>query len=82
MNGEMILDKNGLSIDVGNIVKFKGKEYVVNGWDCGDVEIIELGKLEVREGNEIELGVYDGKEGWSMSLKEVREVNGEKVELI
>ena len=55
MNGEMILDKNGFSIDVGNIVKFKGKEYVVNGWDCGDVEIIELGKLEVGEGSEIEV---------------------------
>ena len=55
MNGEEILDKNSLSIDVGNIVLYKGKEYVVNGWDCGDVEIIELGKLEVVEGSEIEL---------------------------
>ena len=55
MNGEMILDINGLSIDVGNIVKFNGKDYVVNGYDCGYVEIIELGELEVREGNEMEV---------------------------
>ena len=55
MNGEMILDKNSVSIDVGNIVLYKGKEYVVNGCDCGDVEIIELGKLEVIEGSKLEL---------------------------
>jgi hypothetical protein len=55
MNGEMVLDNNSMSIDIGNIVLYKGKEYVVNGWDCGDVEIIELGKLEVVEGSELEV---------------------------
>jgi hypothetical protein len=53
MNGEMVLDNNSMSIDIGNIVLYKGKEYVVNGWDCGDVEIIELGQLEVVEGTAI-----------------------------
>ena len=55
MNGEMILDKNGLSCNVGCIVEYKGKKYVVDGYDCGDVMIIELGDLEVVEGKDLEI---------------------------
>ena len=34
------------------------------------------------DGGDIVFGVYDGKEGWSVNLREVDSVNGEKVELI
>ena len=34
------------------------------------------------DGGDCEFGVYDGKEGWSIHLREVDSVNGEKVELI
>ena len=51
----MVFDNGNMSIDVGNIVLYKDKEYVVYGWDCGDVEIVELGKLEVVEGSELEV---------------------------
>jgi len=65
-----IKDKNG------EWVKIEKGDIVGDGYEEGSVVNILV------DGNEIEVGVYDGKEGWSMSLKEVREVNGEKVELI
>ena len=34
------------------------------------------------DGGDISFGVYDGKEGWSVNLREVDSVNGDKVELI
>ena len=34
------------------------------------------------DGGDIVFGVYDGKEGWSVNLREVDSVNGDKVELI
>ena len=65
-----IKDKNG------KWVKIEKGDIVGDGYEEGSVVNILF------ENNEIELGVYDGKEGWSMSLKEVREVNGDKVELV
>ena len=65
-----IKDKNG------EYVKIEKGDIVGDGYEEGSVVNILV------DGNEIELGVYDGKEGWSMSLKEVREVNGDKVELV
>jgi hypothetical protein len=60
----------------GSWIKIEKGDIVGDGYEEGSVVNILF------ENNEIELGVYDGKEGWSMSLKEVREVNGEKVELV
>ena len=31
------------------------------------------------DGGDVSFGVYDGKEGWSMHLRELAKVNGEKV---
>jgi hypothetical protein len=59
----------------GEWVKIEKGDIVGDGYEEGSVVNILV------DGNEIELGVYDGKEGWSMSLKEVREVNGDRVEL-
>jgi hypothetical protein len=59
----------------GSWIKIEKGDIVGDGFEEGSVVNILV------DGNEIELGVYDGKEGWSMSLKEVREVNGNKVEL-
>jgi len=33
------------------------------------------------DGGDVSFGVYDGKEGWSIHLREVDSVNGDKVEL-
>jgi hypothetical protein len=34
------------------------------------------------DGGDINFGVYDGKEGWDINLREVVKVNGEDVNLI
>ena len=36
----------------------------------------------LKDGGDIEFGVWDGKEGWSVNLREVKKVNGEDVNLI
>jgi len=53
-----ILDKNGLEIEVGQIVKIKGNDVedcVVCGFDNGRVDVIELGEGFVIDGKEIEV---------------------------
>tara|TARA_R110002051_G_scaffold315660_1_gene394325 strand:+ start:559 stop:762 length:204 start_codon:yes stop_codon:yes gene_type:complete len=64
-----IKDKNG------EYVKIEKGDIVGDGYEEGSVVSILV------DNGVIELGVYDGKEGWSLSLKEIREVNGDKVEL-
>ena len=44
-----------MKIDIGNIVLYKGKVYVVNGFDSGCIEIIELGSLVVIEEDKLEV---------------------------
>jgi hypothetical protein len=53
-----ILDKNGLDIEVGMIVKIKSNDVedcVVCGFDNGRVDVIELGEGFVIDGKEIEV---------------------------
>ena len=53
-----ILDKNGLEIEVGMIVKIKSNDVedcVVCGFDNGRVDVIELGEGFVIDGKEIEV---------------------------
>ena len=59
----------------GSWVKIEKGDIVGDGYEEGSVVNILV------DGNGVELGVYDGKEGWSMNLKDVRIVNGDKVEL-
>jgi hypothetical protein len=60
----------------GEYVKIEKGDIVGDGYEEGSVVSILV------DNGEIELGVYDGKEGWSMSLKEVNFVNGSKVEFV
>jgi hypothetical protein len=64
-----IKDKKGswITIDKGDVIG--------DGYEEGMVVDIRF------EDEEIMFGVSDMKEGWSMSLKEVNFVNGDKVEL-
>ena len=53
-----ILDKNGIDIEVGMIVKIKSNDVedcVVCGFDNGRVDVIELGEGFVIDGKEIEV---------------------------
>ena len=53
-----ILDKNGIDIEVGMIVKIKSNDVedcVVCGFDNGRVDVIELGEGFVVDGKEIEV---------------------------
>ena len=59
----------------GGWTKIEKGDIVGDGYEEGSVVNI------LKDGKEIELGVYDGKEGWSMNLKDVRIVNGDKVGL-
>ena len=53
---DKILDKNGLEIEVGQIIKIKNNEdCVVCGFDNGRVDVIELGEGFVVDGKEIEV---------------------------
>ena len=55
---DKILDKNGLVIEVGQIVKMKGQDCedgVVCGFDNGWVDVIELGEGFTTDGDEIEV---------------------------
>ena len=53
-----ILDKNGLEINVGSMVKIKSydvEDCIVCGFDNGRVDVIELGECFVIDGKEIEV---------------------------
>ena len=53
-----ILDKNGINIEVGMIVKIKSndvEECVVCGFDNGRVDVIELGEGFVCDSNKMEV---------------------------
>ena len=53
-----ILDKNGLEIEVGSMVKIKSNDVedcVVCGFDNGRVDVIELGEGFVCDGNKMEV---------------------------
>ena len=53
-----ILDKNGLEIEVGSMVKIKSNDVedcIVCGFDNGRVDVIELGECFVIDGKEIEV---------------------------
>ena len=65
-----IKDKKGswIKIDKGDVIG--------DGFEDGVVVSILV------EDNEVEFGVYDGKEGWSLKLDDVKSVNGDKVELV
>ena len=60
----------------GEWVKIEKGDMIGDGCEEGIVVCILV------EDNEIEFGVFDGKEGWSLNLKDVKEVNGDKVELV
>jgi hypothetical protein len=59
----------------GSWIKIEKGDIVGDGFEEGSVVNILV------DGGKIELGVYDGKEGWSLKLEDVKEVNGDKVEL-
>ena len=55
---DKIVDKNGLEIEVGQIIKIKNNDIedcVVCGFDNGRVDVIELGEGFVIDGKEIEV---------------------------
>ena len=57
-NMDKIVDKNGLEIEVGQIIKIKSNDIedcVVCGFDNGRVDVIELGEGFVVDGKEIEV---------------------------
>jgi hypothetical protein len=60
----------------GEWVKIEKGDMIGDGYEEGIVVDIRF------EDKEIMFGVSDLKEGWSMSLKEVNFVNGDKVELV
>ena len=60
----------------GSWIKIEKGDIIGDGYEDGSVVSILV------ENGEIEFGVYDGKEGWSLKLNDVKEVNGDKVELV
>jgi hypothetical protein len=60
----------------GSWIKIEKGDLIGDGFEEGMVVDIRF------EDKEVWFGVSDIKEGWSMSLKEVNFVNGDKVELI
>ena len=60
----------------GSWVKIEKGDIVGDGFEEGMVVDIRF------EDKEVMFGVSDMKEGWSMSLKEVNFVNGDRVELV
>ena len=64
-----IRDKNGeyVKIDKGDLIGDGFEEGI-----CVNILV---------DGGDISFGVYDGKEGWSIHMREVASVNGNKVEL-
>ena len=65
-----IKDKNGgwFKIEKGDVVG--------DGFEEGVCVSILMDK------GDVEFGIFDGKEGWSLNLREVRSVNGDKVEVL
>ena len=60
----------------GNWVKIEKGDMIGDGCEEGIVVCILV------EDNEIEFGVSDVKEGWSLKLGDVKKVNGAEVKLI
>ena len=60
----------------GSWIKIEKGDLISDGFEEGVCVSILM------DGGDCEFGVYDGKEGWSIHLREVDSVNGEKVELI
>ena len=65
-----IKDKNG------NWIKFEKGDVIGDGFEEG--MCVNIRKDE----GDVWFDVYDMKEGWSINLREVKSVNGDKVELI
>ena len=65
-----IKDKNGewVKIDKGDLIGDGFEEGV-----CVNI---------LMDGGDVEFGVYDGKEGWSIHLRDVKNVNGNDFELV
>ena len=62
---EIKIDKEWVKIEKGDVIG--------DGFEDGVVVNILV------EDNEVEFGVWDGKEGWSLKLDDVKKVNGEFV---
>ena len=59
----------------GKYVKIEKGDVVGDGFEEGVCVSILV------DGGDIEFGVYDGKEGWSINRRDVKNVNGDNVEL-
>ena len=65
---EIKIDNEWVSVEKG--------DWISDGFEDGVV-------VNIREdGGDEWYGVYDGKEGWSIHLREVKSVNGEDVEIV
>ena len=60
----------------GEWVKIEKGDLISDGFEEGVCVSILV------DGGDIEFGVYDGKEGWSIHMREVKSVNGKEAELI
>ena len=59
----------------GSWVKIEKGDVIGDGFEEGMVVDIRM------DGGDMWFGVSDMKEGWSMHMRDVKEVNGDKVEL-
>ena len=60
----------------GEWVKIEKGDWIGDGYEDGSVVNIW------KDGGDMWFSVYDGKEGWDLNLRELKEVNGDKVELV
>jgi len=60
----------------GEWVKIEKGDWIGDGYEDGGVVSILV------DGGDVSFGVYDGKEGWSIHLREVKSVNGNDVEIV
>ena len=58
----------------GEYVKVEKGDLIGDGFEEGVCVNILV------DGGDVEFGVYDGKEGWSIHMREVKSVNGNKVD--
>ena len=58
----------------GEYVKVEKGDMIGDGFEEGVCVSILV------DGGDVEFGVYDGKEGWSIHMREVKSVNGDKVD--
>ena len=58
----------------GEYVKVEKGDLIGDGFEEGICVNILV------DGGDVEFGVYDGKEGWSIHMREVKSVNGDKVD--